>query len=151
MLRSGFHQHAIGGIIAAWFNAIGVLFGTFSPSSGGCALRLPYTPFQALRLLSLLFVLTIVPTANAQRITVTTIPSPPNATFWAAYGINQLDAVTGKVDFGSDTCAFLYTDNHVKPICSLVNGQGGLRAVSMTFAKLLEDQTTTASSIARVP
>ncbi|HTA86950.1 MAG TPA: hypothetical protein VK729_11820, partial [Silvibacterium sp.] len=31
---------------------------------------------------SLLFVLTIVPTANAQRFTVTTIPSPPNATPW---------------------------------------------------------------------
>src|SRR5271167_2980382 len=74
---------------------------------------------------SLLSALTIVPLATAQRFTVTTIPLPPNADQLFSYGINQLGAVTGEVDFGSNTCAFIYADNHVKPICSLVNGQGG--------------------------
>jgi hypothetical protein len=74
---------------------------------------------------SLVVALAIAPAATAQRFTVSTIPSPQGTTSLEAYSINQMGAVTGNVTFGSNSCAYIYADGILNPVCSLVDGQGG--------------------------
>jgi len=123
MLRSGFHQHAIGAIFAAWFNSIGVLFGAFSPSSGAVRRDSPMRRFRLFDY-SLLFVVTIVPTQMRKDLPSQPFPRQRMRRLGCLW--NQPAGCSHRGGgFRAGHLCLLYTDNHVKPICSLVNGQGG--------------------------